>query len=102
MTVAPGSGLRYVVAYDIPDSRRRAKVAKCLDGYGDRVQYSVFEARLDRDLLDRMTRDLRDLLDLDTDRLRIYALCAACEPRLVRLGLESEVVLPGDEEVFLA
>lgn len=32
----------YVVAYDIPDDRRRARVAKVLEGYGDRLQYSVF------------------------------------------------------------
>lgn len=32
----------YVVAYDIPDDRRRARIAKTLEGYGDRLQYSVF------------------------------------------------------------
>lgn len=32
----------YVVAYDIPDDNRRARVAKALEAYGDRLQYSVF------------------------------------------------------------
>ena len=32
-----------VVTYDIPNDRRRLKVMKTLEGYGDRVQYSVFE-----------------------------------------------------------
>ena len=36
-----------VVAYDIPDDRRRTRVAKVLEDYGDRVQYSVFEMNLD-------------------------------------------------------
>lgn len=33
---------RYLVAYDIPDDKRRSRVAKCLLSYGDRLQYSVF------------------------------------------------------------
>lgn len=31
-----------LVAYDIADDKRRARVAKVLLGFGDRVQYSVF------------------------------------------------------------
>jgi len=37
-----------VIAYDITDDKRRRKLAKFLEGYGDRVQYSVFEARLNK------------------------------------------------------
>lgn len=36
----------YVVTYDIPSDKRRQKVAKLLEGYGRRVQYSVFECLL--------------------------------------------------------
>lgn len=33
---------RLLVAYDITDDRRRDRVAVILQGYGERVQYSVF------------------------------------------------------------
>lgn len=33
---------RYLVAYDIRDDRRLRSVATCMEGYGTRVQYSVF------------------------------------------------------------
>lgn len=33
---------RYLVAYDIPDDRRRTRISDCLSGFGDRLQYSVF------------------------------------------------------------
>src|SRR5262245_31991344 len=33
----------YLIAYDIPNDQRRTKVAKTLEDFGDRVQYSVFE-----------------------------------------------------------
>ncbi|NEP62230.1 MAG: CRISPR-associated endonuclease Cas2 [Symploca sp. SIO2G7] len=35
-----------LVVYDIPDNKRRTKLAKFLEGYGRRVQYSVFECFL--------------------------------------------------------
>ena len=33
----------WVVAYDSPNTRRRRKLAKLLEGYGERLQWSVFE-----------------------------------------------------------
>ena len=33
---------RCLVAYDIPDDRRRSRLAKLLESFGDRVQFSVF------------------------------------------------------------
>jgi len=36
----------WVVAYDSPNTKRRRKLAKLLEGYGERLQLSVFECRL--------------------------------------------------------
>ena len=33
---------RTLIAYDIPDDKRRGRIAKLLLTYGDRIQYSVF------------------------------------------------------------
>jgi CRISPR-associated protein Cas2 len=33
---------RYLVAYDIRDDRRLRNIATCMEGYGTRIQYSVF------------------------------------------------------------
>jgi CRISPR-associated protein Cas2 len=33
---------RFLVAYDIRDDRRLRSVASCMEGYGTRIQYSVF------------------------------------------------------------
>lgn len=40
--MSSASSHRFLVAYDITDDRRRARIAKLLERYGDRVQYSVF------------------------------------------------------------
>ncbi|MGI6496948.1 MAG: CRISPR-associated endonuclease Cas2 [Kiritimatiellia bacterium] len=36
----------YLVSYDIPDDKRRARVFKLMRGWGERVQYSVFCCQL--------------------------------------------------------
>jgi CRISPR-associated endonuclease Cas2 len=38
-----------LVSYDIPDDRRRTKLAHTLKDFGQRVQYSVFECLLTAD-----------------------------------------------------
>ena len=58
---------RYLVAYDIPDDRRRTRVAKALLKYGDRVQYSVFIVDAGQAKIIRMTEEVRGLLDGSVD-----------------------------------
>lgn len=40
--MSPDDTRRYVIAYDIPDDKRRSRLAKLLLSHGDRLQYSVF------------------------------------------------------------
>lgn len=76
----------YVVSYDIPDDRRRARVHSALTGYGTWVQYSVFECFLDRKQRMRMEARLRKEIHHSEDTVRIYGLCAACYPKVAVLG----------------
>jgi CRISPR-associated protein Cas2 len=76
----------YAISYDIRDDRRRLKVAKILKDFGDRVQLSVFEARLEQSDLERLKRRVEKHLDLEADSLRLYPLCGACVPRVEVLG----------------
>ena len=98
---AATDALRYVVCYDIPNDGRRARIARCLDDYGDRVQYSVFEMLLDRRLFDNLVADLSARIDPAEDRVNIYPVCAACMKKSVFLGLSSDEVRPGEEIVFI-
>jgi len=67
-----------VVSYDIPDDKRRAKVSKVLEDFGERVQYSVFECRLRQKDYQRMQERLRALLVLKEDDVRFFHLCESC------------------------
>jgi CRISPR-associated protein Cas2 len=65
---------RYLVAYDIRDDRRLRDVARCMEGYGDRVQYSVFVCDLTRRALSRMCMDLESLIRMTDDSVMIVDL----------------------------
>ena len=88
----------YLVSYDIPDDRRRVRLAKALLDFGRRVQYSVFECLLDRDLLVQMTDRIEGIIDEVDDSVRIYGLCAGCE-KMIRVMGTGEV--SKDEEVYI-
>jgi len=68
---------RYLVAYDIRDDKRLRNVAVCMEGYGTRVQYSVFVC----DLSDReavlMRGDVEARMKVSEDSVMIVDLGAA-------------------------
>ena len=74
-----------IVSYDIPDDKKRNKVADILLDFGTRIQYSVFECIMDNNLLEKMTTRLNKLIS-DDDSVRIYTLCAKCEGIVRVLG----------------
>ena len=93
---------RFVVCYDVANNKRRSKVAACLDGYGDRVQDSVFELSVNRALLDQCITEVSGLINAAEDSVIVYRLCTACERERVYLGVGEQVAHIGEEEVFIA
>ena len=88
----------YLVSYDIPDDKRRRKLAKAIKDFGDRVQYSVFECNLDGILMDKMTTRVKAIIDPEKDSVGIYTVCAACF-REIRIMGTGEVTR--DEDVYI-
>lgn len=75
-----------VVSYDIVDDKRRSRIMKTLEGYGPRVQYSVFECELRPADLDRLLNRLRTLIQVESDDIRCYPLCETCLSKAITLG----------------
>jgi CRISPR-associated protein Cas2 len=68
-----------LVTYDVStttaDGRRRlSRAARICLNYGQRVQNSVFECRVDPAQFAQLKRELLDLIDPDTDSVRFYHL----------------------------
>lgn len=68
------SRTRYLVSYDISDPRRLRQVARTLEGFGVRLQYSVFECALDDTRLAKLKTELYDLLNHDEDQVLFVSL----------------------------
>ena len=75
-----------VVSYDVPDDRRRTRLAHTLKDFGERVQYSVFECHLDERALETLRVRISRLLNFEEDSVRIYRLCKECDRLLEVLG----------------
>jgi len=67
-----------VVSYDIPDDRRRLRLANAIKDFGSRVQYSVFECHLEPADLDRLRKRLEILVEPAADSVRLYRFCQDC------------------------
>lgn len=61
----------YLVCYDISDQKRWRKVYRTMKGHGEWLQLSVFQCRLSREKLLRMTDTLTGLIDTTEDHLLI-------------------------------
>ena len=64
-----------VIAYDTPNDRTRRRLSTILEGYGNRVQDSLFECWLDAGQLENLLQRLRPALNARTDKLRVCVLC---------------------------
>jgi CRISPR-associated protein Cas2 len=62
---------RYLIAYDVADDRRRARVSTKLSSYGDRLQYSVFIVDGRPAKVVRLRSALARLIDQATDSVII-------------------------------
>src|SRR5436309_6664057 len=87
----------YVIAYDIPDDKRRTKIHKILLGYGKWTQYSLFECFLTRKELVLLRSKLAEHLVAKEDSVRFYPLCANCVSKVETVGGPP----PADAVLFL-
>lgn len=77
----------YVVSYDIPRDKMRTKIAKELENYGVRIQYSVFECELTQVRFQKLYQKLVVLTqELDGGSIRIYKICDNCKNKIMTIG----------------
>lgn len=91
--------MRYIICYDIAENKRRKKLSDCLDGYGDRVQESVFEVVLETEMHREMVAEVIKRIKSTEDQVHIHPLCESCARKSLRLGKDAKI--PGTETVFV-
>lgn len=73
-------------AYDISEPKRLAKIARYCEDHGVRVQYSVFECRLETTHFEDFWLGLEELIDPETDRIVAYRVCSSCARAILTAG----------------
>jgi CRISPR-associated protein Cas2 len=87
----------WVIAYDTPSAKRRRKLAKLLEGYGERLQWSVCECRLQPHQLRQVREGLRRIATGE-DSVRLWAVPQR-PPAAVQLGRPVETTAWEDKVI---
>ena len=72
-----------VVAYDIKEDRKRARVSKILEKYGIRVNFSVFECMFTDIQLLQVQEKIKKILDKRSDTVIYYPICVNCYTKVI-------------------
>jgi CRISPR-associated protein Cas2 len=85
--------MNLLVTYDVNTLTKRGrarlrKVAKICQGYGQRVQFSVFECTVNEAQRETLRARLLDVIKPAEDSLRIYTLRGSCADVVEALGLD--------------
>jgi CRISPR-associated protein Cas2 len=78
-----------LVCYDVRDERRLRAVAKVLEGYGERVQYSIFRCWLTDRQHESLLWRLEQVME-DDDSLLVVPIPAEVERRVYSRNLQTE------------
>jgi len=80
-----------VIVYDIVDDKTRRIVGDILEGFGRRVNRSVFECQVkNAKVRKKLEEGLAYEIDPKLDSLRIYTVCANCMQTSTVLGKEPD------------
>lgn len=88
--------MNVLVTYDVDTTTKAGRtrlrnVAKVCKNYGQRVQFSVFECRVDAAQYEALLSKLKKAVKVDTDSLRIYKLRGERDDFLQTFGLDKYV-----------
>lgn len=75
-----------LVVYDISDDRRRLKLSNYLEGFGRRVQESVFECFLELNDMEKLFQKVKKKVKPELDNVRFYWIPSDALPKTLTIG----------------
>lgn len=91
--------MNMIVAYDIADPQRLARIARLMSDYGVRVQKSIFEASITPIIFKQMKANVEEIIEYAEDGIKYFPLCEKCAGIVEIIG-RGRFVDP-DEEFFI-
>ena len=72
----------FLICYDVADDKRRRKIYKCLRGFGQHLQFSVFRCPLSPIQLETLRDVLEELVSAREDQVLLIPLGRASNPKV--------------------
>lgn len=91
--------MNMIVAYDIADEKRLARVAKVIKDYGIRVQKSIFELEISPLTFTEMKARVEKEMVPEEDGVKYFPLCEKCAGTLEIIG--QGIFIDPDEEYYV-
>ena len=88
----------YLITYDIPNDKRRKTISILLDEYGIRVNYSVYECKLNVTKRNKLKKEIEKIINKKEDNIRFYSLCKNCLTKSFVLGTNPPIFQ--EEDLF--
>lgn len=80
-----------LIVYDIANNKQRRLVSDILEGYGTRVNKSVFECHLKNEKQKRhLLTELKKSFNPKLDSIRIYSICQKCVVNSFEIGMHPD------------
>ena len=76
----------WIAAYDIPEDRRRLKIANLLNSHGDRIQRSVFIITVNTQEHEALMKKITEIAAASTDIVQMFKQCSTCRESTTSLG----------------
>ncbi len=64
--------MEFLIAYDIADTKRLAKLGRFLSKIGVRIEYSVFYVKASKEEMVEIAMKINDIIEPKMDDVRIY------------------------------
>ena len=64
--------MEFLIAYDVADTKRVAKLGRFLSKTGVRIEYSVFYVKATKDEMVEIAMKINDIIKPEMDDVRIY------------------------------
>jgi CRISPR-associated protein Cas2 len=91
--------MNMIVAYDIADPKRLARIAKIMKDYGVRVQKSIFEVTARGGVFAQMRRRVEAVIVPAEDGVKYFPLCEKCAGNVEIIG--QGVFTDPDQEFYI-
>lgn len=85
--------IKYLVCYDICDSRRLRRVHRLIRDLGVPIQFSIFEIEVNSDQFEQLRAELTDLINGAEDKVMFYRLSPEQDRICLGVSVQTEDLL---------